>query len=64
MTQARVVRRLLWSAVVAVVVLMGVLAALLLVGNQAGPAPLLVIASPLVVFAAALATLRPTRRDP
>ena len=64
LTRARVVRRVLWSAVVAVVVLTGVLAVLVLATNQSGPAPLLVIASPLVVFAAALATLRPTRRDP
>lgn len=64
LTRARVVRRVLWSAVVAVVVLTGVLAVLMLATNQTGPAPLLVIASPLVVFAAALATLRPTRRDP
>ena len=50
MAQARMVRRLLWSAVVTVVVLMGVLAALLLVGNHGGRASLLIMAFPLIGF--------------
>jgi hypothetical protein len=62
-TQTRMVRRVVWSAVIAVVVLTVVLAVLVLLNNQGGRAPLLIMVFPLIAFAAALATLRPTRRN-
>lgn len=61
--QTTVVRRVLWSAVAAVVVLTAVLAVLVLSSNQTCSASLLLTALPLVAFAAGLASLRPTRRD-